>query len=64
MTVVNLLSGIIYTRNKEITARHKLWIDSLKKYCTVISQSNELLQAEFLNKQREYIDNIAVNILL
>lgn len=54
----------IYTRNKEITARHKLWIDSLKKYCTVISQSNELLQAEFLNKQREYIDNIAVNILL
>lgn len=54
----------IYTRNKEITARHRLWIDSLKKYSTVISQSNELLQAEFLNKQREYIDNIATNILL
>lgn len=54
----------IYTRNKEITIRHKLWIDSLKKYCIVISQSNQLLQAEFLNKQREYIDNMTTNILL
>lgn len=54
----------IYTRNKEITTRHRLWIDSLKKYCTVISQSNELLQAEFLNKQRSYINNMVTNILL
>lgn len=54
----------IFTRSKEITRRHKIWIDSLKKYSTVISKSNELLQAEFLNKQRNYINNIAVNILL
>lgn len=54
----------IYTRSKEITTRHRLWIDSLKKYCTIISQSNELLQAEFLNKQREYINNMATNILI
>lgn len=54
----------IFTRSKEITKRHKLWINSLKKYCTVISQSNELLQAEFINKQRNYIDNMKENILL
>lgn len=54
----------IFTRSKEITKRHKLWINSLKKYCTVISQSNELLQAEFMNKQRNYIDNMTENMLL
>ena len=54
----------IYTRSQEITTRHRLWIDSLKKYCTVISRSNELLQAEFLNKQRDYINNMETNILI
>lgn len=54
----------IFTRNKEITRRHRLWIDSLKKYGTVITQSNELLQAEFINKQREHIDNMSTNIQL
>lgn len=54
----------IYTRNKEITQRHRLWIDSLKKYSTVISQSNELLQAEFLNRQRNYINNMPENDMI
>lgn len=52
----------IITRNKEIACRHKDWLQSLKKYSTVISQSNELLQADFYNKQRSYVDNITKNI--
>lgn len=54
----------IYTRNKEITKRHRLWINSLKKYSTVISQSNELLQAEFMNRQRNYISNMPENDMI
>lgn len=46
----------IFTRNKKVTGRHKFWIDSLKKYSTLISRSNEFLQAEFINKQRSYVN--------
>lgn len=51
----------LFTRDKEITYRHKRWIDSLKKYSTVISKSNELLQADFLNRQRSFISNMPDN---
>lgn len=51
----------IKTTNSEITARHKHWLDSLRKYTTVISSSNELVQADFFNQQREYINGIAGN---
>lgn len=54
----------IFTRNKRITSRHKYWINSLKKYATVISQSNEFLQADFFNKQRSYVNHLTDNILL
>lgn len=54
----------LLTRDKRITMRHRYWINSLKKYTTVISQSNELLQADFFNKQRSYIDNMVDTILL
>lgn len=54
----------IRTTNTEITTRHKYWIDSLKKYATVISRSNELVQADFFNQQREYISKIADDIRL
>jgi len=37
---------------------HKEWFNSLKRYSTYITQSNEILQAEFLDKQREYINAI------
>lgn len=48
----------IKTTNIEITSRHKYWIDSLKKYSTMITSSNELIQADFFNQQREYLNNI------
>ena len=34
---------------------HKEWFNSLKRYSTYITQSNEILQAEFINKQKKYI---------
>ena len=37
---------------------HKEWFNSLKRYATYITQSNEMLQAEFLNQQRQYIQSI------
>lgn len=54
----------LFTRDREITYRHKRWIDSLKKYSTVISKSNELLQAEFLNRQRTFINNMPDNDMI
>jgi len=52
----------IYTMNPLTISKpgvckmHKEWFNSLKRYSTYITQSNEILQAEFLNKQKEYID--------
>ena len=42
--------------NNEACTIQKKWLDSLMKYSTLITRSNELLQAEFLNTQREYIE--------
>jgi len=36
----------------------KKWFDSLRRYCTLISECNELVQEKYINKQREYLDNI------
>ena len=58
------LSYPMLTQNKKILDGHKHWIDSLKKYSTLITQSNELLQADYFNEQRGYIKNISDNILL
>ncbi|MDR1762489.1 MAG: hypothetical protein LBR64_00835 [Dysgonamonadaceae bacterium] len=42
----------------EMCQMHKRWIDSLKKSSVLITQSNEILQAAFLSKQKEYIESI------
>ena len=36
----------------------KEWIESLKRYSVLISESGEVQRFEYINKQREYIDNI------
>lgn len=54
----------IFTRDRSIAKRHKEWISSLKKYTSVISQSNEILQADFFNKQREYVNHIDDAVML
>jgi len=37
---------------------HKRWFDNIKKYAVFITQSNEVMQSQFLEKQREYIEGI------
>ncbi|MDR3338807.1 MAG: hypothetical protein LBT25_01715 [Candidatus Symbiothrix sp.] len=54
-------SAIITDQN--ICRMQQQWLESLKKYSVLITQSNEILQAVFLNKQREYIENITNDLL-
>ncbi|MBD8347831.1 helix-turn-helix domain-containing protein [Dysgonomonas sp. HGC4] len=44
--------------NPQASFLHKKWLDSLKKYSTLITQSGEIQRSEFLNWQREIISNI------
>jgi hypothetical protein len=43
--------------NPVICGRHKKWINSVKKYSTLITKSNEMLQSEYFDKQREYVNS-------
>jgi hypothetical protein len=45
-------------RNPEICGMQKKWFQSMKKHSTLITQSNEILQTEFFDKQREYVNKI------
>lgn len=42
----------------------KEWLDSLKKYSTLITASNEIQRVRYFDKQKEYIENIGKDILL
>jgi hypothetical protein len=42
--------------NSEICLIQKKWLCSLKRQSTLISQSNEILQTEFFNTQRNYLN--------
>jgi hypothetical protein len=49
----------IYTINSRSFAKvHKKWFDTVRKYSVLITRSNEMLRADFLEKQRMYIANI------
>jgi hypothetical protein len=50
--------------NSNICALHKKRLDSLRKYATFITQSNEILQVKYFNKQRSYIDKIEEHHLI
>ncbi|NDV95418.1 hypothetical protein D0T84_10895 [Dysgonomonas sp. 521] len=54
---LNFFNRIVLTK-PEICEAHKEWFLSMKKYSTLISGSNEITQAEYLKKQREYIDSL------
>ncbi|MDR2622861.1 MAG: hypothetical protein LBC48_09875 [Dysgonamonadaceae bacterium] len=41
--------------NVMVCEKHKRWINSVKKYSTLITKSNEMLQSEYFDKQREFI---------
>ncbi|MDR3341036.1 MAG: hypothetical protein LBT25_13295 [Candidatus Symbiothrix sp.] len=42
--------------NVNISNMQKKWLNSLKRQSTLISQSNEISQAEFFDQQRKYIE--------
>lgn len=48
----------IATNHEIFCATHKKWIDSIKKYSVLISQSNDILLAEFFNKQYAQIESM------
>lgn len=50
--------GPIRTNNPLACDMHKKWTDSLKRYSTLMSGSNELFYSEFIQNQLSYIDNM------
>lgn len=48
----------------KVCSLQKEWLDSLKKYSTLITGSNELQRIHYLDKQREYIKNIGQDSIL
>jgi hypothetical protein len=57
-----LYSGkILTTRDKQIGYMHKKWMEAQKKYSVLLTGSNEMLQVDFIDKQRDLIENITTN---
>ena len=54
---VNAVEPIIVT-NPALCEVHKKWLESMRKYATLITQSNEILQVRYFNKQRTHIKAI------
>jgi len=46
----------VVIQNAEFTSMQLKWLNSLKRQSALISQSNEILQAEFFFQQRDYIN--------
>ncbi len=49
---------MVITNDHNTCIMDKKWLDSLKKYSILITKSNEMLQNNFFNQQRRYLDNI------
>ena len=49
--------------NQEVCNMQKRWIESIKKYSILVTLSNEILQAEFINKQVKYLNNLTKEIV-
>lgn len=54
----------VNTGNSDLIALHKNWMHSLKRSSILISQSNEIVQASFLNLQRENIERVTKDTFL
>jgi len=55
---VNSIEPIV-VMNPDLSIMHKKWLDSMRKYSTLITQSNEILQVKYFNKQRNFIEEIS-----
>jgi hypothetical protein len=53
-------SNPMIIRNSEVCEMQEKWICSIKKHSTLITESNEILQIEFFNKQRAYVHELLV----
>ena len=51
----------IVITNKDVCMMQKQWLESLKKYSTLITKSNEVVQAEFFNIQHDYLDRMGTD---
>lgn len=49
---------VVAIYDKGACEMQKKWLDSLKKYSTLISRSSELIQGEFFRIQRAYVDDM------
>ncbi|MDR0748571.1 MAG: hypothetical protein LBF62_03235 [Tannerellaceae bacterium] len=47
----------INTNDKYMCATHKKWLDSMRRCSSLITHSNEILQAKFYNEQYKYLEN-------
>jgi hypothetical protein len=55
-------SNPMILRNSEICDMQKKWIYSMKKHSILITESNEILQIEFFNKQRKYVKELLAGV--
>jgi hypothetical protein len=53
----------INTNDKYMCATHKRWLDSTRRYSSLITHSNEILQTKFFNEQYRYLENSTKFIL-
>ncbi|MDH6354877.1 hypothetical protein M2132_001210 [Dysgonomonas sp. PH5-45] len=51
----------ISSKSPEICKTYKSWLNSLKKYSSLITGCNEALQTEFIDQQRNFIKNITTD---
>lgn len=50
--------SVISTQDEWICKQQKRWIESLKRYSTLVSVSGEINRLAFINQQKEYINEI------
>jgi hypothetical protein len=53
----------INTNDKYMCAIHKRWVDSMRRYSSLITHSNEILQTKFYNEQYKYLENSTRTVL-
>lgn len=53
----------INTNDKYMCMTHKRWVDSMRRYSSLITHSNEILQTRFYNEQYKYLENSTKSIL-
>jgi len=62
MTILLMLvANPVFITNRKVCEIHKKTLLSVKRQSTLITQSNEILQIEFFDRQREYLKNFFSN---